>query len=176
MPGKTWRVQLEGGIHIVEIQHGIFSPKEYLYVDGVLVSQASKWFALSSVHRFELEGHSAAAYIKSNGYTFDYDLVIDGISVDSGEPVIEPQRLPIWAWLFVVLSFFGPLAAFVISGATLHRDVVKWIAVTAVGTCFAMILDRTNTPAERVRRSVIVAVLAWVLPLAFFFASRFIVF
>jgi len=176
MPGQTWRVQLEGGVHTIEIQHGIFSPKEYIYVDGVLINQVSKWFALSSVHRFDLEGHLAAAYIKSNGYTFDYDLAIDGISVDTGEPVIEPQRLPIWAWGFVVLSFIGPLAGFAISGATLHRDVVKWVAVTAIGACFAMILDRTKTPAERVRRSLIVTVLAWVLPLTFFYASRFIMF
>jgi len=176
MPGQTWGVQLLGGIHTVEIRHVIFSPKEYLYVDDVLVGRASKWFALSSVHEFELEGHPAAAYIKSNGTTFNYDLAIDSISVETGVSVIEPQRLPIWAWLFVVLSFFGPLAAFAISGATLHRNLIKWIAVTAIGVCLAMILDRTKTPAERVKRSAIVALLAWVLPLVFFIASRFMVF
>jgi hypothetical protein len=99
---NTWHAVVEDGVHTIKAEHGYFSGRIKVYVDGQLVlkrfKQHTPW-NLSSRHHFNLAGHDAVFYIKSpDGVKYVYDLLLDGRSITTGEAVPEqPQkRLPAW--------------------------------------------------------------------------------
>ncbi|MFL5734373.1 MAG: hypothetical protein ACJ78Q_14395 [Chloroflexia bacterium] len=107
MAKKSWQVVIEDQVHTVTAEHGYFSGRIKIYVDGHLVlkrfKQHTPW-NLGSEHHISLDGHDVAFYIKSpDGFKYVYDLLIDGRSLSTGEQVpAQPQRrVPGWGWLFV---------------------------------------------------------------------------
>ena len=71
---------------------------------------------------FELDGHTCHVWIRPSGFTRKYDLAVDGISVQTGAPVVlgpevvppaprHSGKVPWWGWMF-----FVPLLASVLVG------------------------------------------------------------
>jgi len=87
MTKMIWTVDVEDGKHIVELEHGSFSGKRKILVDGKDIqlpkSQTYKLFDYGSKHNFHLSGHECAIKITTeNGLSYFYELLVDGKLVD----------------------------------------------------------------------------------------------
>lgn len=87
MTTKTWNFELDGFKHTVVLEHGYFSGKRKIRVDGKMVEESKKLFDMGSDHIFAVAGHTCSIHIRTNWVTFYYDFAIDGISMTSGMPV-----------------------------------------------------------------------------------------
>lgn len=120
MTKKIWQVDLEDGKHEVEFDHGYFSGRRNLRVDGQTILDISEirhfLFDTGGVHEFTIGSHPCAVIIRTNGITFNYDLAVDGHSITTGQPVDSIQPLPTWFWVLVIggIYFCLCLAVFVI--------------------------------------------------------------
>ncbi len=87
MAKKIWNVNIEGINHTVELDHGYFSGKREITVDGKQLEKSVKVVDSGSDHVFKLDGHTCAIHIRTNGFTYNYDFSIDGKSVQTGKPI-----------------------------------------------------------------------------------------
>jgi len=92
MTTKTWNFTLEGKPHTLILEHKWLSGKRSVILDGQLLeSIPPSLFASGSVHEYEVDGHSLVAVIQEKPASFAYDLLVDGVSLDTGER--GPQRV-----------------------------------------------------------------------------------
>jgi hypothetical protein len=116
MPQKSWTVQLEDGTHTVEFDKRWSSSQRVIRVDGqVVLATKAGWINTGSDDAFVLGAHQAVLHTRTNGLTFNYDLSVDGQSVQSGRPVAQLTNLPKWIWFFIVACGIIPL--FTLGGA-----------------------------------------------------------
>ena len=95
MAKRRWEFALDGRQHVVEFKHGYFLGNRTFVVDGVKTTQRGRPFMdHSGQYAFPLEGHAAAVWISTNGFTYSYDLVVDGRSMSSGGEASRPPRPP----------------------------------------------------------------------------------
>jgi hypothetical protein len=95
MAKRRWEFALDGQRHVVEFRHGYFLGNRTFVVDGVRTTQRGRPFMdHSGKYAFPLEGHGAAVWISTNGFTYTYDLVVDGRSMSSGGEATRPPRPP----------------------------------------------------------------------------------
>lgn len=110
---EVWTFQLEDGTHRVELEHGYWSGKRRVLIDGVPREETAKvvhaLMDQGSDHTFEFNEHTITICIRTNGLTFSYDLVLDGTSVRTGRPVVNPGTTPTWAWVFMVACGIIPV-------------------------------------------------------------------
>jgi hypothetical protein len=86
MAYKRWVFQSVEGVHTVELEHGVFSGRRIIRVDGQIIDQRKKLIDTGSDHPFRIENHSCEIQIRSRFWTyFRYELLVDGqtISLDS---------------------------------------------------------------------------------------------
>ncbi len=82
MTKHTWKITAGGLPHTVELEHGIYSGKRILWVDGREIDRiSSKWFDTGSTHFFDVSGMACELWITSNGIAFDYALLAGGQQV-----------------------------------------------------------------------------------------------
>ena len=81
MKKKSWKLELDGQEHTVELEHGVVFGKRKIYVDGQLVEESRKLFDTGSDHTFQIGAHLCTVHIRTNGLTFNYDLSVDGYPV-----------------------------------------------------------------------------------------------
>lgn len=87
MASMQWTVQLADGNHTVVLEHGYMSGRRVIAVDGVVVLEEKKLFDTGSTHAIPVGSETGVVRITTNGLTFKYDLVINGRSQGTGEPV-----------------------------------------------------------------------------------------
>jgi hypothetical protein len=96
MANRRWEFTLDGKQHVVEFKHAYFLGNRTFVVDGVRTKQRGRPFMdHSGQYVFPLEGHRAAVWISTNGFTYSYDLVVDGRSMSSGAEWTRPPRPPV---------------------------------------------------------------------------------
>ena len=78
MAKKVWVFRLEDGNHTVELEHGHWSGKRKIIVDGVPLESSRKIIDRGSVHHFQVSGSPCVLHIESGGFTFRYNLYVDG--------------------------------------------------------------------------------------------------
>ena len=82
MANKTWIFELEDGRHVVEIEHGYWSGKRIIKVDGKQVEVSGKIIDTGSEHRFEISGHKCILRIRPGTlgglFGFEFELFLDG--------------------------------------------------------------------------------------------------
>ena len=79
MAKKAWRIQLEDGEHYVELDHGTFSGKRTIEVDGKVVEQEGlNLIDFGGEHTFTIGNHECVVQISTEGFTYSYDLSVDG--------------------------------------------------------------------------------------------------
>lgn len=162
--------------HTVDLQHNYWTNKRSISVDGVQLSrdQLTSYSNVSPFSQdgwgsddlFKLDGHDCLVHIRSNGLTYKYDFAIDGISVETGERVVPfPQiatpnlaarKMPGWAWLFVILSFFLPfiaaiLAAVLVRSRPFTTAFVTIIVIITMGIVIARSKDLSKETQRRVQ-------------------------
>lgn len=82
MATKVWTFNLSDGQHTVELDHGQWSGKRLIKVDGELVEESQKFFDTGSEHRFDISGHSYILRIRPGELGglmgFEFELFVDG--------------------------------------------------------------------------------------------------
>jgi hypothetical protein len=88
-----WEFDLEDGRHIVEFVQGYFLGNREIMVDGTTTTERGRPFVdHSGQYPIRLEGHGAAVWVTTNGFTYSFDLVVDGRSVTSGRTATRETR------------------------------------------------------------------------------------
>jgi hypothetical protein len=91
-----WEFDLEDGRHIVEFQQGYFLGNRKITVDGAKTTERGRPFMdHSGQYPVRLDGHGAAVWVTTNGFTYAFDLVVDGKSVTSGRTATRVPRPPL---------------------------------------------------------------------------------
>src|SRR3989442_1986829 len=140
MARRHWEFDLADGRHVVDLVHSYVIGKRTITVDGTTTTQRA-WPLTNHAgeYKFPFGSHDARVRIRTNGFTYSYDLVVDGHEITSGQgtgAVARPgiggpgsQRL---AGAIIVLIAI-PSLAFVGKGA---YDEYRYhtASATAVGT------------------------------------------
>ena len=159
MAKKVWTFQLEDGTHRVELEHGYWSGKRRVRIDGLPREEtATVVHALrdrGSDHTFELNGHTVTVCVRTNGLTFSYDLVLDGTSVRTGRPGATLDATPTWIWVFVVACGIIPVL-------TRGGAVPTVIGLGGAAGCRKIARGASNA-GVRVGLCVVVTVACWLL-------------
>ena len=96
MARRRWEFELDGTRHVVEFEHGYFTGRRKITVDGTTTAERGRPFMdHSGQYPIRLEGHGAAVWISTNGFTYSYDLIIDGHSVTTGRTASRQPRPPL---------------------------------------------------------------------------------
>ena len=68
MPKKSWTIQLEDGMHTVEMDHNLFSNKRMIRVDGQVVEQGKfSTFDFGGDSPFSIGERQAVLHMRMNG-------------------------------------------------------------------------------------------------------------
>lgn len=85
---KVWTVELEGGEHVVELDHNV-SPVATLHVDGKMLRRDWSLIEAGRQYAFEIAGHPCRLVVSSD-FIFRYELFVDGESL--GPPRLMRKR------------------------------------------------------------------------------------
>jgi hypothetical protein len=156
MAKKMWNIEVDGTSHTVELeQWWVFGGKN-IRVDGKQLDKKSikktKGLFSRGEDRFELAGHEVIIYTLSNRFTVQYDLALDGTSVQTGEPVVPLLPVPGWGWPLMILN-----AVIIFMGGAVP------IAIGLVGTaiCYRIARDPQKSLGKRAGWCVTVTALSW---------------
>ncbi len=85
MARKVWRFDLEDGPHVVELEHGYWTGRRVVRLDGETVVKVERnLLDMGGMDRFQVGSHECVLWIEANGLTYHYDLLVDRRSVESG--------------------------------------------------------------------------------------------
>jgi hypothetical protein len=97
MAQKSWIIELEDGVHTVELNHGYFTGKRSIRVDDEAIilhpDEKQKLFDTGSTHSFKVSGHTCKIAIYSFGLNFRYELIVDNVDIETGLPVPDEETL-----------------------------------------------------------------------------------
>jgi hypothetical protein len=90
MPSISWTLALDDGARRIELRHNPWLGRKTILVDGApLAAVRGGWNG--SVHPFHVGAHACAVLIRDRGLRYQYDLVVDGRSVRTGQhPAFRP--------------------------------------------------------------------------------------
>jgi hypothetical protein len=87
MATRNWAFWLQDGRHTIELDHERWSEKVIIRLDGRVIEEGTKFADMGSEYPIIINGHSAIIQIRNNGFTYAYDLIVDG------NPIPEKHRL-----------------------------------------------------------------------------------
>lgn len=96
MAYKAWKFELEGQSHIVELEHGYWSGRRLIRIDGQVTDRRVKFCDTGSSHRFEISGHECVVrvvYRWSKPLSFSYECTIDGELVPTAKSLISESGI-----------------------------------------------------------------------------------
>lgn len=157
---KSWIVQLEDGAHTVELSRAFWSSKRTVRVDGQPVFESRPRWDTGSDTPFQIGSHAAILHSRTNGFTFNFDLSIDGRSVTTGQPIAALLPMPKWAWLFVIVCAAIPVL-------TLGGAVPVLIGIGGAVGCMTVTRSSTRSTRAKVAWSIGITVAAWAVFLVF---------
>lgn len=165
MAQRSWTIELEDGRHTVELDHGYFSGRRRISVDGRPTAETARaqdaLFDIGSSHDFSIAGHRCTVLIRSKwGVAYDYDLLVDGRSAATGAEASAPAPMPAWGYAFMAACGLIPIVS--LGGAV--PAVIG--AAGAVG-CLSAARDGSKSPAERAGRCLAITAGCWVVFLLF---------
>ena len=174
MATKRWHITLDGRPHEVVLEHGYFSARRRITVDGREVAdvrpgplRAMRLWNTITEQPFRIDGHPCAVRVDpSNALTYQFDLIVDGRSEKTGAEVAplphatgEGSREStwdmagiLWAVPFAILSvLIGQL------GNRLRGDTVLYIAgFVGMGICFSIGRAYAERPLQGALRNAVV--------------------
>ena len=84
MPRRTWSARIDGVVHKIELEHGIWSGRRRLVVDGWEVHDTTRLFDLGGDVRFSVAGHQGLLRIAPRSLGYVYAIALDGLWVNGG--------------------------------------------------------------------------------------------
>jgi hypothetical protein len=161
MSKTSWTIQLEDGTHTVELDKRWAGGKRVIRVDGQIVRESKTvWLDTGSDDDFQLGSHACVLHRRTNGFTSNYDLSLDGRSVQTGLPVARLQDTPKWMWFFVVACGIIPLL-------TLGGAIPFLLGFGGAVAC--VVVGRHPTRSTRLKAVLAggITIFAWLLLIAF---------
>jgi len=83
MADLTWEINIAGNSHTIRLKHGYFSGKREIWLDGQTIVKDRKLFDSGSIHQFSIDSSSCELGIYTNGITFGYHLLLDGLPIEA---------------------------------------------------------------------------------------------
>ena len=97
MATRVWKVDLGDGVHTIELEHGYFSGKRSIRVDNKQIrlprNERRKRYDTGSTHSFAVSDHECMIIIRSTFLNFEYELIVDGASIDTGIPITDKNPI-----------------------------------------------------------------------------------
>ena len=84
MPRRMWSARIDGVVHKIELDHGIWSGRRRLVVDGWEVHDTTRVFDLGGDVRFSVAGHHGLLRIAPRSLGYVYAIALDGLWVNGG--------------------------------------------------------------------------------------------
>ena len=78
MRQRSWTFQDDEGKHTVKVEHGYWSGKRIITLDGVVIHESRKFWDTGSEHRFDAAGRPCVLKIRNSPFHYDYELFVDG--------------------------------------------------------------------------------------------------
>ena len=153
---RSWKLNLDGGEHIVELEYTLFD-MAIARLDGQTVGRTWKFWRVASSgadFRFRVAGHDLIGTIRpiDDARQFQYELFLDGRSLDSGAPYRPADARP--GLINVALTFLPVIGVpTVLSGAVRSRttDGTAWVVTIALAIAAGLLLALAGSWAsERV--------------------------
>jgi len=190
MSRRTFHLSLDGRPRDVQVEHGYWSARRVVRVDGIEVlrieprslRERSELWQTSTEHSFDVDSHRLVLRVRPGTVHYDIELVVDGRSPIDGLPAgpLRPPAhgrysyawvkvglvaLPLFAYVLLVLGLFGPVArAFGDPRWVLGAEVAMELTTPAL----AVVLVVVAWQSERRGRNVAVALLFLALTLGLF--------
>jgi hypothetical protein len=93
MPKRTWEIVLDGQSHCIQLNHGIWTSKHEVWLDGQMVARSRHVLDVGSQHAFAIGQHHCEVHIVSNGMQYRYLLFINGAPYSAREDSRkQPER------------------------------------------------------------------------------------
>lgn len=146
MTHKVWTVNFPDGQHTIELEHGYFSGKKVISVDGRVVHESKNLFDMGGNYPILVARQPCTVVIRTNGFTYSYDLRTN----DSVEPVTTPG----WAWLFVAACILIPIL-------TLGGAIPGGLGAGGAAACYSLARNKEWGTMTRVAACLGVTVLCW---------------
>lgn len=153
MGKKVWTIKLEDGKHTVDVDESSLSGKRTIRVDGNIVHQ-DRALDLGKNLPFKIGKHSCA--VRTGMFVRNYDLVVDGRSVKTGQAGVKSIRMPFWAWAFIAVCVAIPVFA-------LGGLIPTGIGIGGAIGCAIIARDSSKTVKTRVAICFSITVICWVL-------------
>lgn len=82
MAKRVWAFDVEGKHHTVELEHGYWSGKREIIVDGAPIERSRSLIDHGSQHQFSISDIGCVLRIISRRFRFDYELWVGGKKVE----------------------------------------------------------------------------------------------
>lgn len=79
MTTKVWQISLDGKVHEIKLEHGYFSGKRVILLDGIEIYSGSRFIDYCGMYPFTIDNIPCSVRIQTNGITFTYDLFVRDI-------------------------------------------------------------------------------------------------
>lgn len=117
MPKKTWNIMVDG--QNVEVKAEFRRDQRVWVNDQKVMDQRSPAFFGAKDYQFSLNGHLAFIRVTPGFIRNSLDLIIDGVSAETGKLTDELRPMAAWGWIFVlacgVMIVFGGAIPFAIA-------------------------------------------------------------
>ncbi len=161
MPKKSWMIQLEDGTHLVELDQRWVSGKRIIRVDGqVVLESKSAPMNTGNDDEFLIGLHKCILHSRTNGFTSNYDLSVDGRSIQTGLPVAKLQPIPKWVWIFVVACAAIPVV-------TLGGAIPALLGIGGAAACVVISRHPTRSTRAKTLWAAGITALSWALLIVF---------
>eukprot|EP01050_Picozoa_sp_SAG11_P022127 SAG11_NODE_4103_length_2063_cov_2.553971_1_plen_169_part_00 len=79
-----WALELDGEVHMVEAEHGDYSGRKQIMLDGNVIHDSGAVVIDRGLeHTFYINAHTILIKIVSNTFTFEYYCHVDGTPIDA---------------------------------------------------------------------------------------------
>jgi hypothetical protein len=107
MKKLQWNIQLEGVNHTVEMTNGFKGKQIFVNGENINYQPTKKQFTVFAgvQDEFEYQGHKIMIVTEPSFGKARQEIAVDGISVETGQPIVLPLPVPKWGWIFVFACF-----------------------------------------------------------------------
>src|SRR5918911_500932 len=112
MPRRMWSARIDGVEHKIELEHGIWSGRRRVVVDGWEVHDSTRPFDLGGDVPFVVAGHQGLLRIAPRSLGYVYAIALDGLWVNGGGLVTHlPRTVRFGAYAVIAHALFLLLMA-----------------------------------------------------------------
>ena len=175
MPIISWPIILDDKPYSVELDHGIFSGKRIIQVDGITVHKANKLIDVGkSEHPFQISSHDCKITIYTIGRGVTYDLSIDGKAQDTQVFTLMQilRTMPAWGWLLELVNvFMVAVGLTTISGGSLSELIIHNVLLAILFLVFFFAIWIISSHKSRALRTRLVLCLSLTIVYSFIVLS-----